>query len=161
MLAAILLVFEMTLPGVVFLFLAIGAAASGALLAVAPGTSLEAQLGVFAVFAVASALALRPTLKRLQGRVAASTLNARGEALVKSGGGKTAPCGVCHGLQLKGLGETPPIAGFSPLYVYRQLHGVQTGARGGPSAGMMQSVVGRLDENDMIAIVAYLGTLAP
>jgi membrane protein implicated in regulation of membrane protease activity len=81
-LAAILLVFEMTLPGVVFLFLAIGAAASGALLAVAPGTSLEAQLGVFAVFAVASALALRPTLKRLQGRVAASTLNARGEALV-------------------------------------------------------------------------------
>ena len=37
---------------------------------------------VFAVFAVASALALRPTLKRLQGRVAASTLNARGEALV-------------------------------------------------------------------------------
>ena len=81
-LAAILLVFEMTLPGVVFLFLAIGAAASGVLLAVAPGTSLEAQLGVFAVFAVASALALRPTLKRLQGRVAASTLNARGEALV-------------------------------------------------------------------------------
>ena len=81
-LAAILLVFEMTLPGVVFLFLAIGAAASGALLAVAPGTSLEAQLGVFAVFAVASALALRPTLKRLQGRVAASTLNARGDALV-------------------------------------------------------------------------------
>ena len=50
--------------------------AAGALLAVAPGTSLEAQLGVFAVFAVASALALRPTLKRLQGRVAASTLNA-------------------------------------------------------------------------------------
>ena len=86
---------------------------------------------------------------------------ARGEALVKSGGGKTAPCGVCHGLQLKGLGETPPIAGFSPLYVYRQLHSVQTGARGGPSAGMMQSVVGRLDESDMIAIAAYLGTLAP
>ncbi len=81
-LAAILLVLEMTLPGVVFLFLAVGAAASGALLAVAPGTSLEAQLGVFAVFAVASALALRPTLKRLQGRVAASTLNARGDALV-------------------------------------------------------------------------------
>jgi membrane protein implicated in regulation of membrane protease activity len=81
-LAAILLVLEMTLPGVVFLFLAVGAAASGALLAVAPGTSLEAQLGVFAVFAVASALALRPTLRRLQGRVAASTLNARGDALV-------------------------------------------------------------------------------
>lgn len=39
-LAAILLVCEMTLPGVVFLFLAIGAAAAGVLLAVVPGTSL-------------------------------------------------------------------------------------------------------------------------
>lgn len=81
-LAAILLIFEMTLPGVVFLFLAIGAAASGALLAMAPSTSLEAQLGVFAVFAVASAVVLRPTLKRLQGKEAAATLNARGDALV-------------------------------------------------------------------------------
>lgn len=80
-LAAILLVCEMTLPGVVFLFLAIGAAASGALLAVVPGTSLEAQLGVFTVFAVASALVLRPTLKRLQGQTATG-LNSRGEAMV-------------------------------------------------------------------------------
>ena len=37
-LAAVLLVLEMTLPGVVFLFLAIGAAASGAVLGVVPGT---------------------------------------------------------------------------------------------------------------------------
>jgi len=65
----------------VFLFLAIGAAASGALLAVVPSTSLEAQLGVFAVFAVASALVLRPTLKRLQGQ-AATGLNSRGDAMV-------------------------------------------------------------------------------
>ncbi len=81
-LAAVLFVFEMTLPGVVFLFLAIGAVASGLLLAVVPGASLESQLAVFAVFSVASALALRPALKRWQGRVAASTLNARGDALV-------------------------------------------------------------------------------
>ena len=86
---------------------------------------------------------------------------ALGEALVKSGGGKTAPCGVCHGLQWKGMGDAPPITGFSPLYLFRQLHSVQTGARGGPSAGMMQSVVARLDESDMIAIAAYLGSLAP
>jgi membrane protein implicated in regulation of membrane protease activity len=80
-LAAILLVCEITLPGVVFLFLAIGAAASGALLAVVPGTSLEAQLGVFAVFAVASAVVLRPTLRRLQGK-SASVLNARSTAMI-------------------------------------------------------------------------------
>ena len=81
-LAAILLVCEMTLPGVVFLFLAIGAAASGVLLAVVPNTSLEAQLGVFAVFAVASALVLRPTLRRLQQGQAANGLNARGDSMI-------------------------------------------------------------------------------
>jgi membrane protein implicated in regulation of membrane protease activity len=81
-LAAALLVFEMLLPGVVFLFLAVGAAASGLLLAVTPGVSLEAQLGVFAAFSVGSAVALRPLLRRLQSQAPASTLNARGDALV-------------------------------------------------------------------------------
>jgi inner membrane protein len=81
-LAAVLFVLEMTLPGVVFLFLAIGAAASGILLWAVSGASLEWQLAVFAVFSVASALVLRPTLRRLQGKVAASTLNARADSLV-------------------------------------------------------------------------------
>ena len=65
-LAAALLVFEMLLPGVVFLFLAIGAAASGAFLLVVADLSLELQLFVFAIVSVASAVVLRPTLKRLQ-----------------------------------------------------------------------------------------------
>jgi len=82
-LAAVLLVFEMMLPGVVFLFLAIGAAASGVFLLVVSDLALELQLFVFAVVSVASAVVLRPTLKRLQqGRAADATLNARGEALV-------------------------------------------------------------------------------
>ena len=82
-LAAVLLVFEMMLPGVVFLFLAIGAAAAGAFLLVVSDLGLELQLFVFAVVSVASAVVLRPTLKRLQqGRAADASLNARGEALV-------------------------------------------------------------------------------
>lgn len=82
-LAAVLLVFEMMLPGVVFLFLAIGAAASGALLLVVSDLSLEFQLFVFAIVSVASAVALRPTLKRLQrGRTGEANLNARAHALV-------------------------------------------------------------------------------
>jgi len=82
-LAAVLLVFEMLLPGVVFLFLAIGALASGAVLLAAPGLSLELQLVIFAVVAVASAVALRPTLRRLQqSRTAEPSMNARGESLV-------------------------------------------------------------------------------
>jgi len=81
-LAAILLVFEMLLPGVVFLFLAIGAAAAGFALLVIADLSLEMQLVLFAVLTVASAIGLRPTLRRLQNQTPARNLNARGQALV-------------------------------------------------------------------------------
>src|SRR5258707_12880907 len=81
-LAAILLVFEMLLPGVVFLFLAIGAAAAGFALLVIADLSLEMQLVLFAVLTVASAIGLRPTLRRLQTRTTETNLNARGQALV-------------------------------------------------------------------------------
>ena len=81
-LSAALLVCEMLLPGVVFLFIAVGAATAGLVLLVAPDASLEIQLAVFAVVSVVSAVGLRPYLKRLQSRTANATLNARGEALV-------------------------------------------------------------------------------
>ena len=81
-LSAVLLVFEMLLPGVVFLFLAIGAAASGLLLLIVADLSLEMQLVVFAVVAVASAVILRPMLRGLQQRSAQPNLNARGESLI-------------------------------------------------------------------------------
>jgi hypothetical protein len=81
-LAAVLLVCEMLLPGVVFLFIAVGAAATGLVLLVASDASLEFQLAVFAIVSVVSAVALRPYLKRLQSRTADPTLNARGAALV-------------------------------------------------------------------------------
>ena len=82
-LAAVLLVFEMMLPGVVFLFLSVGAVAAGAYLLVVADLSLELQLFVFAVVSVASAVVLRPTLKRLQQvRVGDANLNARGDSLV-------------------------------------------------------------------------------
>jgi membrane protein implicated in regulation of membrane protease activity len=79
-LAAVLLVCEMMLPGVVFLFLAIGAATAGVALLVASDMSLELQLLVFAVASVVSAVGLRRYLRGLQ--PASSTLNARGDALV-------------------------------------------------------------------------------
>ncbi len=81
-LAAVLLVCEMMLPGVVFLFLAIGAAASGLLLLIMSDLSLEMQLIVFAVVAVASAIGLRPLLRGLQHRNDQPNLNARGDALI-------------------------------------------------------------------------------
>ena len=81
-LAAVLLVCEMLLPGVVFLFIAIGAAVTGLIVLIASGAALEFQLVVFAIVSVVSAVALRPYFKRLQSRTADATLNARGEALV-------------------------------------------------------------------------------
>jgi membrane protein implicated in regulation of membrane protease activity len=82
-LAAVLLVFEMLLPGVVFMFVAAGAAVAGLVLLVVPALSLELQLFCFAVVSVASAIVLRPMLKRLQrGRTQDATINARGASLV-------------------------------------------------------------------------------
>lgn len=87
---------------------------------------------------------------------------ARGEALVKSGGaGKTLACASCHGADLKGTGVIPGIAGRSTNYIVRQLYDMKHGFRGGPSATQMLDVVTKLDNGDMLAIAAYLATLAP
>ncbi len=81
-LAAVMLVFEMMLPGVVFLFVSAGAAVTGMLLALEPEMSLELQLVIFAVVSVASAVGLRPLLRGLQKRSDDPTLNARGDSLI-------------------------------------------------------------------------------
>jgi membrane protein implicated in regulation of membrane protease activity len=81
-LAAVLLVFEMMLPGIVFLFVAIGAVASGLFLMVVPTLGLELQLFTFAVVSVLSAVVLRPTFKRLQRGRGPHDLNERGTSLV-------------------------------------------------------------------------------
>ena len=87
---------------------------------------------------------------------------ARGEALVKTGGGgRTTPCAFCHGPSYKGLGDWPPLAGRSPIYIVRQLNDMQRGARSGGSTALMKGVVEKLTMDDMIAIAAYLGSLEP
>jgi cytochrome c553 len=83
-----------------------------------------------------------------------------GEKLV-AGGGKTLACAICHGPGLKGLGELPRLAGRSPLYIFRQLHDIQDGSRSGGNNPLMQQVVERLDQQDMIAIAAYVASLPP
>jgi cytochrome c553 len=87
---------------------------------------------------------------------------ARGEALVKGGeSGKTVPCAVCHGEDLKGLGEVPRLAGQQPLYIARQLFSLQHGSSAGKAAALMKPVVAHLSEDDIIAISSYLGSLPP
>lgn len=86
---------------------------------------------------------------------------AKGEALVKGGSGKTNQCTLCHGPDLKGLGPLPSIVGRSPSYVFRQLYDFQHGARTGEWSPLMVQVVTNLDENDLLAIAAYLASRDP
>ena len=88
----------------------------------------------------------------------------RGEGLARTGGsGRTVACSTCHGSDLcGGAGAAgPPLAGRSPSYIFRQLYGFSTHARGGEAALPMQAVVARLTQRDMIALAAYVGSLTP
>ena len=84
----------------------------------------------------------------------------KGESLVTTGGGgKTISCGVCHGRDLKGLGPVPGIAGRSPSYLIRQIYDMQTDSRKGEWTPLMKSVVVNLNDDDLIAIGAYVASL--
>jgi cytochrome c553 len=86
---------------------------------------------------------------------------ARGEKLVRTGGGQTTPCGVCHGADLKGLGPVPRLAGRSPSYIVRQLYDFRSGARAGEWSPLMQGVVRDLKPADIVDIVAYTASRQP
>ena len=86
----------------------------------------------------------------------------RGEALVTTGGrGKTIMCATCHGQDLKGLGDIPPLAGRSPSYTVRQLYDFQSGARAGLLSAQMKESVAKLTIDDMVSIAAYTASRAP
>ena len=86
---------------------------------------------------------------------------ARGEKLVTTGAGRTPPCGVCHGADLKGLGPVPRLAGRSPSYIARQLYDFRGGARAGLWSPLMQGVVRDLTPADIVDIVAYTASRKP
>ena len=86
----------------------------------------------------------------------------RGELLVTTGGGgKTVPCGACHGQDLKGVGDVPPLAGRSPSYTVRQLYDYQSGARAGLLSAQMTESVAKLTVDDMVSIAAYTASRTP
>jgi cytochrome c553 len=93
---------------------------------------------------------------------------AKGRELVMTGGAavagsrkvrpKTTPCRTCHGPDLMGLGDVPPIAGRSPSYLVRQLWDIQQGTRHGEAAHLMRPVVASLTPEDLVAIAAYVSS---
>lgn len=86
----------------------------------------------------------------------------KGEELVTKGGvGKTLQCATCHGPNLLGKADVPPIAGRSPVYIARQIYQFKDGTRGGASAVSMKGVVAKLSDDDIIAISAWLASRPP
>ena len=84
----------------------------------------------------------------------------KGKALVTAGGeGKTTACATCHGADLQGLGPVPGIAGRTASYMARQLYDMKVGARNGIWTQLMKPVVAKLDNDDILAIAAYLASL--
>ena len=86
---------------------------------------------------------------------------AKGEALATGKDEKTIRCAICHGQDLAGLGEVPPIVGRTGTYTFRQLNDMQSGARKGPWVELMKGVVANLTQIDMIALAAYLESRSP
>ena len=60
------------------------------------------------------------------------------------------------GPDLKGLGPVPAIAGRSPSYLIRQIYDMQVDARNGEWSPLMKPLVENLNEDDLIAIGAYV-----
>jgi cytochrome c553 len=86
---------------------------------------------------------------------------AKGAALAAGGDGETVACTTCHGPDLKGVNEVPGITGRSAIYIFRQLNDMKTGNRSGGMVELMKPVVAKLDQGDMIALAAYLGSRDP
>ena len=88
-----------------------------------------------------------------------------GQALVENGvtasGGKVTACTACHGLDLRGLGPVPRLAGRSPSYIARQLYDMQHGNRSGTWTPLMAAVVANLGPDDLLTAAAYLASLEP
>lgn len=86
---------------------------------------------------------------------------AAGEALVAKEAYGMPSCTACHGSNLTGIGDVPPIAGRPPSYLVRQLWAFQSSERRGASAAIMQSVTSKLTSAEMLAIAAYVASRPP
>ena len=95
----------------------------------------------------------------------------KGRDLVTTGGmrivgneivqGKTTPCVTCHGLDLMGVADVPPIAGRSPSYIVRQIWDIQQGTRNGAAVQLMKQAIANLKGDDLVSIAAYVSSRVP
>jgi cytochrome c553 len=86
---------------------------------------------------------------------------AAGSVVVHSGGVAGQPCTSCHGADLKGLGQAPPLAGRSAAYLARELWDIKSGARSGSAVALMQAPAKGLSAAQVRDVAAYLSSLNP
>ena len=86
---------------------------------------------------------------------------ARGKVIATTGSVKGAPCVSCHGPDLRGAGDIPPLAGRSAQYLFRQLYDIRKGTRAGAGAVLMRNAIGEIPFEDMVAVIAYASSQAP
>jgi cytochrome c553 len=98
------------------------------------------------------------SLKRGQDLVTTGGMRVVGNEIVQ---GKTTPCVTCHGLNLLGVADVPPIAGRSPSYIVRQVWDIQQGTRNSAAVQLMKLATANLNEEDLVAIAAYVASRPP
>jgi len=86
---------------------------------------------------------------------------AEGKAPLATGGGKTIPCSLRHGSDLREKNEVAPLAGRSPSDLVRQLYDIRSGTRNGMSTALMKPTVPNLTLEDIVSIAARTSSLHP
>lgn len=76
--------------------------------------------------------------------------------LIKQGKDKAGMCLGCHGNNAQGMGMVPKLAGQQAQYLAKQLTDFKKGARKAPQ---MNAIAQSLNEDDIKALAAYLGSL--
>lgn len=77
-------------------------------------------------------------------------------AAAKAGHTQFGMCMGCHGAKGQGNGQFPRLAGQQPDYIVKQLKHFKDGTR---KNGAMQAIAANLNEENMKALAAYLGSL--
>lgn len=86
----------------------------------------------------------------------------RGQRLVTAGDGtrQIPACVTCHGLGLTGMEPgIPGLVGLRPVYITAQLTRWRTGDRRAAAPDCMHRIVSRMDDRDVTAVSAWLGSL--
>ena len=107
---------------------------------------------------------LRPPFPAQQASALPATLMDHGRTLVQNGdtNRQIPPCMSCHGPRLTGMVPgIPGLVGLRPNYIAAQLTRWRAGERRAQAPDCMHRIASRLEETDIQAIAAYLGSVPP